>query len=286
MPAIDSADAASARAAAAARSTRRQPARDLSVRALRADRRRARTAEHVFCKAWPKKGVVLAEPAVPHARSFTRSTRASRRSELPHPEVFELDSQRAVQGRTWPGTRCRRRSAQDAAAIAFVCIEVSDNAAGGCPVSLQHLRRGEGAAGAALDPARHRRHAHPRERAVPDRARSGACAGKDVWAVVREILVLRRRRRSPACQGLLRQQGRHDRHQRRARCCSGCRSSIQRRRQRARPDRQEAHRAVAAESQVHRGAGAAPDGSGAVASGQALQSTACRSCSRPAGIAC
>ena len=80
------------------------------------------------------------------APSSIRSTTASRRWSCLIADVFELESDEPFKGNLDLARAAGARSTRDAAAIAYVCIEVSDNAAGGVPVSLRASAAGEGAA--------------------------------------------------------------------------------------------------------------------------------------------
>lgn len=98
-----------------------------------------RTAENLFCKAWPKKGAVLQNLLFPTG-IFHQIDKGFTPVELPHPEVFRLNSGEVYKGNLdWEAFE--KRVEQDRDAIAFVCIEVCDNAAGGYPVAMQHLRQ-------------------------------------------------------------------------------------------------------------------------------------------------
>ncbi|MES2824542.1 MAG: SDR family NAD(P)-dependent oxidoreductase [Pseudomonadota bacterium] len=98
-----------------------------------------RAAESILCKALPKKGVVLQNLLFPTG-IFQQIDKGFTPRELPHPEVFRLESDELYKGNlAW--SSLQEQVAQYANDIAFVCIEVSDNAAGGHPVSVQHLKQ-------------------------------------------------------------------------------------------------------------------------------------------------
>jgi polyketide synthase PksN len=98
-----------------------------------------RTAEHLLCKAWPKKGIVLQNLLFPTG-IYHQIDNGFTPCELPHPQVFQLASNEAYKGNlAWDAVQ--EQVARNSKEIAFVCVEVSDNAAGGCPVSTQHLRQ-------------------------------------------------------------------------------------------------------------------------------------------------
>jgi polyketide synthase PksN len=98
-----------------------------------------RTSDRIFCKAWPKKGIVLQNLLFPTC-IYHQIDQGFTPLELPHPEVFRLDSVETFKGNlSWD--MLRELVASRSADIAYVCIEASDNAAGGQPVSTQHLRQ-------------------------------------------------------------------------------------------------------------------------------------------------
>ena len=141
-------------------------------------------AENIFFKAWPKKGVVPQNLLFP-STIFHQIDKGFTPAELPHPTIFQLNSQEPYKGNmAWDALQAQ--VAQDPAAIACVCIEVGNNASGGSPVSMQHLRNVK---------ALLARHSIP---LVIDGTRvvenaqflieqEEEYAGKSVWAVVREI---------------------------------------------------------------------------------------------------
>lgn len=98
-----------------------------------------RTADHLLCKAWPKPGVVPQNLLFPTC-IYHQIDKGFTPHELPHAEVFRLDSEEVYKANLdWDALRdCVARQAHE---IAYVCIEVSDNAAGGHPVSIQHLKQ-------------------------------------------------------------------------------------------------------------------------------------------------
>ncbi|HEX9984336.1 MAG TPA: SDR family NAD(P)-dependent oxidoreductase [Thermoanaerobaculia bacterium] len=142
-------------------------------------------AEHLFFKAWPRQGVVPQNLLFP-STIFHQIDKGFTPKEVPHAEVFRLASAEQFKGNLdWDALQAE--VAKDPAAIAFVCLEVNDNAAGGYAVSLQHLREIK----ALLAP-----HSIP---LVLDATRvvenaqflieqEKECAGKSLWAVVREIV--------------------------------------------------------------------------------------------------
>jgi polyketide synthase PksN len=142
-------------------------------------------AEDLFFKAWPKKGIVLQNLLFP-STIFHEIDKGFSPAELPHPEVFQLSSQEPYKGNmAWEALQAK--VAQDPAAVACVCIEVGNNAAGGAPVSMQHLRDVKALLAAhsiplVLDGTR------VMENAQFLIDRETEYAGKSMWAVAREIL--------------------------------------------------------------------------------------------------
>lgn len=107
--------------------------------------RSGRTAEHVFYKASLNKGVVLQNLLFP-TTIFHQIDNNFQPVELPDPGVFALESEQAYKGNIdlsalekQLDTHVEKQKARDPEVIAFVCIEVIDNAAGGQPVSIQNL---------------------------------------------------------------------------------------------------------------------------------------------------
>lgn len=98
-----------------------------------------RSAENLFSKAWEKKGIVVENLLFPTG-IYHQIDKGFTPHELPHPEVFNLDSGEAYKGNLNWGALQEYVTAH-AGEIAYVCIEVSDNGAGGYPVSLQHLKQ-------------------------------------------------------------------------------------------------------------------------------------------------
>jgi polyketide synthase PksN len=142
-------------------------------------------AEHAFFKAWPNKGVIPQNLLFP-STIFHQIDKGFTPRELPHPAVFQLNSEELYKGNmAWEVLELL--VTQDPAAIPFVCIEVSNNAAGGTPVSLQHLRSvkallAEHSISLVLDATR------VVENAQFVIEQEEEFAGRSIWAVVREIL--------------------------------------------------------------------------------------------------
>lgn len=142
-------------------------------------------AEHIFFKSWPKKGVVLQNLLFP-STLFHEIDEGFSGTELPHPAVFDLESAEIFKGNMdWDALQ--REVARDGDAVSLAYIEVSNNAAGGHPVSMQHLRDVRALLAAhsiplVLDVTRIVENALLLIRHEPE------FAGKSVWNVVREIV--------------------------------------------------------------------------------------------------
>jgi polyketide synthase PksN len=97
-----------------------------------------RNAEQAFFKSWPKKGVVLQNLLFPTA-IYHEIENGFSPKELPHDEVFQLNSEEIYKGNlNWEALVKQLEQSQQS--ISFVAIELANNAAGGSPVSLQHLK--------------------------------------------------------------------------------------------------------------------------------------------------
>jgi acyl transferase domain-containing protein/tryptophanase/acyl carrier protein len=142
-------------------------------------------AERLFFKAWPTKGVVLQNLLFP-STLFHQIDNGFTVREVPHPAVFQFDSDEPYKSNTdWD--RFQAELTRDPAAVAFACIELNDNAAGGYPVSMGHLGKvrtllSEHALPLVIDGTRVLENA----RFLVDHAEEAA--GKSVWAVARELL--------------------------------------------------------------------------------------------------
>lgn len=144
-----------------------------------------RTAEGVFYKAWPRKGVVLQNMLFP-TTIFHQIDKGFTPKELPHPEVFKLDSKELYKGDV-DLAALQQHLERDAAGVSALCIEVSNNAAGGYPVSIAHLKKvkallGKYAVPLIIDGTR-----------ILENARfliknEKEYAGQSVWQVARELL--------------------------------------------------------------------------------------------------
>jgi polyketide synthase PksN len=97
-----------------------------------------RMAEYAFFKSWSKKGIILQNLLFP-TTIFHQIENGFTPRELPHTEVFQISSKERYKGNLDWDT-FQRDIAQNRESIAFVLIELNDNAAGGAAVSLDHLR--------------------------------------------------------------------------------------------------------------------------------------------------
>ena len=142
-------------------------------------------AEHVFFKAWPRKGSVLQNLLFP-STIFHQIDKGFTNKELPTPAVFDLNSREPGKGNMdWEALQAE--VVKNPGAIAMVCIELGNNAAGGNPVSMQHLRDvkkllAQHSIPLVMDGTR------VMENAQLMIEQEYECAEKSIWAVVREIL--------------------------------------------------------------------------------------------------
>src|ERR1041385_3706406 len=96
------------------------------------------TAEHIFFKAWAKKGRVLQNLLFP-STIFHQLDQGFTAIELPSPAVFALQSHEPFKGNMdWQAVQ--QQVARDPGAIALICIELGNNASGGSAVSMRHLK--------------------------------------------------------------------------------------------------------------------------------------------------
>ena len=143
------------------------------------------SAENIFFRAWPKKGLVLQNLLFP-STIFHQIDKGFALREMPHTEIFNPESVERYKG-DMSLEALQAELARDPHAISFVCIEVSDNAAGGCPVSMRHLKSVKSLLAGysiplVIDATR-----------VVENARflieqESEYADKSIWTVVREIL--------------------------------------------------------------------------------------------------
>ncbi|TDR44821.1 acyl transferase domain-containing protein [Tahibacter aquaticus] len=144
-----------------------------------------RSAEQALYRAWPNKGKVLQNLLFP-TNLYHQIDNDFDPKELPSPVLFRIESDEAGKGEL-DLAALDAALAGDAAAIALVCIETCNNAAGGNPVSLQHLQQVK----ARLAP-----HAIPLlldatrivENARFQQRNDAAGAAQDLWQLVREML--------------------------------------------------------------------------------------------------
>jgi len=101
--------------------------------------RSGRMAEDVFYQAWSHKGVVLQSMLFPTA-IFHQIDKGFTPKEIASPIVFTLDSDTLFKGEVdWQALQQNVQA--NAANIAMVCLEVSNNATGGHPISIEHLQQ-------------------------------------------------------------------------------------------------------------------------------------------------
>jgi polyketide synthase PksN len=144
-----------------------------------------RDAERLLCRAWGASGTVLQNllfpTAIYHQIEYGLSPR-----ELPHPQLFQLDAPYPYKAELdWPALQ--QALAEPGATFAFCWIELSDNASGGQPLSLAHLRKlkaalAERGIALVLDATRALENAHYLA------AHSPEFAGRDMWDALRELL--------------------------------------------------------------------------------------------------
>ena len=143
------------------------------------------SAENIFFRAWPKKGLVLQNLLFP-STIFHQIDKGFAPREMPHPDVFDLESGERYKG-DLSMESLEKELARDPEAISFVCVEVSDNAVGGCPVSMQHLKRLKTLlAGFSIPLVIDATRVVENARFLIEQEQE--YADKSVWTVVREIL--------------------------------------------------------------------------------------------------
>ncbi|WP_377691920.1 SDR family NAD(P)-dependent oxidoreductase [Paraburkholderia humisilvae] len=144
-----------------------------------------RAAESLLCGAWPKRGRVLQNLLFPSGLYHQIDAGLSPH-ELPHPDAFRVDADTPFKAELDPSALAEQIE-RHADEIGCVWIELCNNATGGHPVSLEHLR----AVKALLAPHRIALvidATRVLENARYLIARDGAQAGKDLWTVARELL--------------------------------------------------------------------------------------------------
>lgn len=98
-----------------------------------------RDAEDVFCQAFERKGVVLQNLLFP-TTIFHQIDKGFTPRELPQAAVFRNDPRDLYKGNLdWD--LLQEQIVQAGADVAYVCVELNDNAAGGYPVAAEHLRK-------------------------------------------------------------------------------------------------------------------------------------------------
>lgn len=98
-----------------------------------------RAAEALFCQAWEKKGRVPQNILFP-STIFHQIDNGFFPVEIPGAEAFDLQSGAPFKGNL-DLSSLQAEIAGQGAEIAFVCIELTDNATGGGAVSLSHLKQ-------------------------------------------------------------------------------------------------------------------------------------------------
>ena len=144
-----------------------------------------RAAENIFCQAWQKKGVVLQNLLFPTG-IYHQIDKGFTPCELPDSSVFEEGSDHIYKGNL-DLNKVSERINQISSEIAFVYIELSNNAAGGYPVSIEHLKQiknllKQSSIPLVIDGTR-----------ILENAQCLACSevehvGKTMWSLAREIL--------------------------------------------------------------------------------------------------
>ncbi len=150
-----------------------------------------RAAEALLCEAWPrakgKRAVVVQNLLFPTWIAHQINGELTP-IELPASEALDLDGDAPFKGNL-DVAALRDTLAREGEAVAFACIELADNAAGGHPVSLENLRQVKQTLAAhdmplILDATRILENAHMIIAREPGRA------GKSPWSVVRELCAL------------------------------------------------------------------------------------------------
>lgn len=97
-----------------------------------------RAAEDIFCQAWEKKGRVPQNLLFP-STIFHQIDKGFSPQEMPAGVVFDLRSDELYKGNL-DFTALQAEVDRYSSEIAYVCIELTDNAAGGGAVSMPHLK--------------------------------------------------------------------------------------------------------------------------------------------------
>ena len=98
-----------------------------------------RAAEDIFCQAWEKKGRVPQNLLFP-STIFHQIDKGFAPQEMPVAAVFDLHSEELYKGNL-NLSALQTEVDRHASEIGYVCIELTDNAAGGGAVSLPHLKQ-------------------------------------------------------------------------------------------------------------------------------------------------
>lgn len=96
-----------------------------------------RAAEGLFCASWKSKGVVVQNLLFP-TWIYHQIDQGFTPKELPAKSIFDIKSDAPSKGEI--DLDELTAELEGPSSIAFVCIELDNNAAGGCAVSLEHLR--------------------------------------------------------------------------------------------------------------------------------------------------
>jgi polyketide synthase PksN len=97
-----------------------------------------RTAEHFFYKAWDKKGTVPQNLLFPTC-IFHQIDNGFTPKEFPNSATFTLDSDEVFRGNLCLKS-LENHLNNSSEIVAFVCVELSDNAAGGYPMAMEHIK--------------------------------------------------------------------------------------------------------------------------------------------------
>lgn len=144
-----------------------------------------RTAEEILYQAWPRKGQVIQNLLFPTAL-FHQIDKGFTPVELPRAEGLAPDSAEVFKGNLSLNA-LQERLAGAPEVIALACMEVGNNAVGGLPVSIEHLKDLKALLSKYSIPL-----VIDATRIVENARFSLECepslAGRDVWGVVRETL--------------------------------------------------------------------------------------------------
>lgn len=146
-----------------------------------------RSAEHIFCKAWSHKNIVLQNILFPTG-IFHQIDNSFNPREIPCPAVYKLSSDDFYKGNLCLES-LRSEIETASKSISFVYCELVNNAAGGYPASLEHLKQIKeilrtAAIPLVLDGTRIVENAQFLIELEP------SLAGKNVWMLIQEIFSL------------------------------------------------------------------------------------------------